>query len=489
MEGATIRRNFIYSSVLIVSTYLIPLFVFPYVSRILGVNNIGICGFVDSIISYYILFSMMGIGILGIREVAKAKDDMSSLFKVFQTLFSLNFLTTVFSIFILFISIFFIDKFNSYKDFLFIGIIKLFFNFLLIEWFYKGMEDFKYISIRSIIVKLSYCLMVFLLIKDKNDVGLYYLLSALMFLFNALFNIFYLKKYIPLKYLYKFNFNQCRIYLKSYFSFGVYLILTSSYITLNVAFLGFVASDKEVGYYSTAVKIYSILIGFFTAFTGVMLPRMSSLIHNNDWLRFKDSINKSFEALFCFAAPILIISILYTSEIIYIIAGKGYSGAVWPMKILMPLIFIIGYEQIIVVQILMPLNRDKAVFINAIVGAFVGIILNIILVPKLYAVGSACVWLIAELSVLISAQYFIYKYVRIHFPFRLFIKTVAFSFPIIILCIFVKMQLLSYGALFSLLVSSLLVSVYFIFLWVKIFKITFVVSFFNDLKMKVQNLF
>ena len=50
-----IKKNFVYNATLTVSQYIIALLIFPYISRIFGVTNIGILGFVDNtlIISFF----------------------------------------------------------------------------------------------------------------------------------------------------------------------------------------------------------------------------------------------------------------------------------------------------------------------------------------------------------------------------------------------------------------------------------------------------
>ena len=98
-----IKRNFFFSSILTTANYIFPLIIFPYISRVLGVNNIGICNFVDSIINYFILFSMMGLSITGIREIAKVKKDKSILQQTFSSLFVLNLISTSIALILLII--------------------------------------------------------------------------------------------------------------------------------------------------------------------------------------------------------------------------------------------------------------------------------------------------------------------------------------------------------------------------------------------------
>lgn len=80
----SIKKNFIYNAILTMSGYIFPLIIYPYISRVLGVANIGACNFVDSIVEYFTIISMMGMNTIGIREIARCKGDRNRLNYVFQ---------------------------------------------------------------------------------------------------------------------------------------------------------------------------------------------------------------------------------------------------------------------------------------------------------------------------------------------------------------------------------------------------------------------
>lgn len=450
-----IKKNFFYSSILTSANYIFPLLTFPYVSRVLGVTNIGICNFVDSIIHYFILFSMMGIGVVGIREVAKYRDNRQKLDKTFSSLFWLNTITTTIALIILLGATCFVDKLITHWQMMAIGSLKLFMNYMLIEWFYKGLEEFRFITIRTIIVKIFYIIGVFLFVRQASDYHIYYLLTVMMIVMNAIINIIYSRHYVTLL-LRKIN---TTLYIKSFFILGIYSLLTSMYLSFNVMYLGFISGETEVGYYSTASKLYRILIAMFTAFTGVMLPRMSSLLSEGKVDEFKKFIRKSTNLLFTFSIPLVVFTIIYAPDIINIIAGKGYDGAILPMRIMMPLMLIIGYEQILVIQTLMPLKKDRAILRNSLYGASVAIILNILLVPIFASVGSSIVWFVSELAVLCSGQYYVSKYTGLHFPWNSLIKNIVINIPLIFLLYLVKSLT---GRFLPIIVASTVVSVYFI---------------------------
>ena len=215
----SVKKNFVYSSILTVSSYLFPLLTFPYVSRVLGVTNIGICNYVDSIITYFCVLSAMGIAVVGVREIASVSDNKVKRSNTFLSILFINASFTIISIVALLICIHTISDLYQYRKLFYIGIIKLLSSLLLVEWFYKGIEDFSYITKRSLIVKSLYVVSVFLFVRTQGDYVVYFLLTILHLTINAIINICHLRNYIIL--------NSIRIsispYIKSYLIMGEFI--------------------------------------------------------------------------------------------------------------------------------------------------------------------------------------------------------------------------------------------------------------------------
>lgn len=380
---------------------------------------------------------MMGIMTVGIREVARAKGDRKLLSKTFSELLSLNLLATLIAVIILLICTMCIPQMSEHKSMFFIGSAKILANTLLIEWLFKGIEDFKYITLRSVIIRGLYVIAVFIFVRKTEDYQTYFLLTSLMVVVNAAVNIVYSRKFVS------FTLRGVNMtpYVKPFLILGSYLLLTSMYTTFNVAYLGFVGDTTEVGYYTTATKLYLIIMSFFTAFTGVMMPRMSSLLAEGKIQDFRRLIDKSINALLAFAFPLIIIGEICAPQIIRIIAGEGYEGAIFPMRIVMPLMAIIGYEEVIVLQVLSPMKKDTAILINSFIGAIVGILLNILIVPRYLSVGTSIVWVMSECTVMLAAQYYVSKYIEYKMPVLSFIKRLLYSLPIVIVLFFINRRI------------------------------------------------
>ena len=467
---ASLKKNLFYSIVLVIANYVFPFLTYPYVSRVLGVTNIGACNFVDSVINYFILFSTLGLDSLGVREIAKHKGDKAALERTFSNLFVVNLSLTGVMLVLLAVLTFTIPQLNEHKDLMFVGAFKLVFNCLMIEWVYKGLEDFKLITLRSIAVKSLYVVAVFIFVRVRDDVWKYYLLSSLMVVANAIVNVVFARDKVHL------SFKDLQFWgtFKSLLALGLYAILTSMYTTFNVMYLGFVSGDAEVGLYSNATKIFSMVMAVFSAFTGVMIPRMSELVSNGDMDGFKSHFHTAVDILFGFSFPIVIWMIIMASDIVRLIAGPEFGGSVVPMMIISPLVFIIGYEQVLVLQALMTLGKDKLLLRNSIIGAVVGVVLNIVLVPVLASIGSAIVWIVTEVLVLVISQIAVYREIQISFPYRESLKNIVVYLPLVALV--VVCGLLPASPVVKLLMSSVAVAVYVIIYQVVIRKCELLVN-------------
>lgn len=435
-----IKKNFVYNSILTISRYVFPLLVFPYVTRVLGVDNIGLCNFYTSVINYFTMLAMMGVGTVGLREIAKSKHNKRILSNIYSSILTINITATLLSLILLVFLTFVVAKFHQNSLFMWIGAAQVFFNTFLIEWLYKGLEEFRYITIRTICVNVIYTVAVFVFVRKSNDYIIYFALTCLVVVVNSLINILQSRKYVR----YSFKGLIIKPFIKPFLILGFYAFLTSMYTSFNVMYLGFVSTDSEVGYYTTAIKMYGAVIAFFTAFTGVMMPRLSSLVGSNNKEEFNALIDKSFSILIAISIPLILYSEVYAPQIIRIIAGTGYEGAIMPMRLLVPLMIVIGYEQITVMQILMPLGKDRAIFTNAMIGAVIGISLNFLIVPFLKSVGTSIVWICSEFGVLISSQYFANKYSNLQFPSKSIVSHFLWLSPIILLNYLISLLHINY---------------------------------------------
>ena len=431
MSQPSIKKNFAYKSVLTLSTYLINFITFPYVARVLGVERIGLVNFVDNTVNYFLLFATIGVGLLGVREIAAVKEDKKRRDQVYSSMLALNLLFTLVSLGIYLLCISTIPKLCQYDELFYIGTAKILFTVFLVEWFFTGVENFRYITLRSILIKVLYIISVFLFVRDTSDYRLYFILTVGVVVLNALINQLYIRKFVRVRW----NNIQLFKYLKQNVTLGIYTLMTSMYLTFNVMYLGLVSNNTEVGYYTTAFKLYSVILGFFTAFTNVMLPRMSSLLANGEKDRFQELVNRSFSVMATCCIPLILCSMIMAPQIVYILSGPGYEGAILPMRIIMPAAFAVGVAQVLAIQVLMPMKKDKVLLIASIIGAVVSLLINLLVVPSVKSVGSAVVLLCSEMGVTGMYVWYVLSQELILIPIKAIGKNVLFSLPSVVICL------------------------------------------------------
>ena len=137
MALSSIKKNFAYKSVLNLSSYLAAFIVFPYTSRIFGPERIGLVNFVDNTVNYFLLFATMGIGLLGVREIAAVKHDERERSRVFANILGLNLLFTFVTFVVYALAVLLIPRLSAHPEMFFIGGAKIIFTALLIEWFFS----------------------------------------------------------------------------------------------------------------------------------------------------------------------------------------------------------------------------------------------------------------------------------------------------------------------------------------------------------------
>lgn len=397
-KTASVKLNMIMNMLLTMSNFIFPLITFPYVSRILLPVGTGKVTFATSVVSYFAMFVQLGIPMYGIRACAKVRDDKEELSRIVHELLFINLIMAIIVYIVFGFSIMLIPKFRAELNlFLVIGSTILL-NSLGVEWLYKAMEKYTYITIRSIIFKIISFIAMFLLIHEQKDYVLYGGITIFAASASNILNFINLRKIIYTKSVGKYNYKR---HIKMVLVFFSMSIATTIYTNLDNVMLGFIKTDTDVGYYGAAVKIKNILLSIVTAASTVLLPRASYYVDKGEMDEFYRILRKTMHFVVVMAISFTIYFIFFAKEGILFLSGKDYEGAILPMQVIMPTLLLIGITNVIGIQTLVPLGREKQVLLSEIAGAITDLILNAILIPKYAATGAAIGTLIAEIVVLI----------------------------------------------------------------------------------------
>ena len=402
----SIKLNFIMNAILTMSSFIFPLITFPYVSRILLPEGMGKVAMGTAVVAYFALLARLGIPMYGIRACAEVRDDKMQLSKVVHELFLINLGMTGISYLLFFITVFAVPSFRSeYILYLIMGT-TLLFETIGVEWLYKGLEEYSYITYRSIFFKILALAATFLFVHTKADYIKYGAITILAASASNLLNFYNLRKYITFHVFFHYNF---KIHVKPILIFFATTCAIVIYTQLNTVMLGLMKTNADVGLYDSAMKIKNILVSVVTALGAVLLPRASYYVKQGLFEEFSRITAKAIHFVCILALPLIAYFMLFATNGIHFLSGKAFDGAILPMQIILPTIFLIGLTNVIGIQVLVPLGKEKEVFYSVFAGGIVDLIACLALIPPLAAIGTAVSNLLAEITVFVVQCYYINK--------------------------------------------------------------------------------
>lgn len=395
-QAPSVRKNFIMNFILTISNFIFPLITLPYVSRVLQAEGVGAVVFVSSNVSYFAMLAMLGIPTYGIRACAKIREDKEKLSKTVQEILLINLVMTVIALIALAVTVLMVDQFYQYKELYLILSTSLVFNMLGVDWLYRALEQYSYITIRSIVFKFLSVLLLLLFVKSKEDYITYGAITVFAGVGSNVMNLINLRKLISLKPAKDLQMSQ---HLRPILTFFMLTVSTTIYLNVDTTFLGFIKGEEAVGYYAAAVKVKQILVSVVTSLGAVLLPRLSFYHEQGLVEEFERLTRKAFNFVFVLALPLVIYFTLLAKQSILFLSGEDFLPAVLPMQLIMPTVLCIGLSNLMGIQILVPTNREKLVVLSTIIGAIVDLLINLVVIPKFGASGAAFAGSVAEFTV------------------------------------------------------------------------------------------
>lgn len=409
----SLRTNYIFNLINTVSQVLFPLITFPYAARIMLPDGIGLVNFYASIINYITLFSCLGIPVYAIKATASVRNNPEELNKVTIEIVSLNLILTVAAYLAVGIICLTVPKVSDNVPLFLILSLGIVFTTIGCEWFYKGIEDFKYITIRGLIVKILSIVILFCFVRTKDDILIYGLYTIIGSIGGNIFNFIRLRKYISIK--------ECigRIqpfrHLKPVLHVFIFSAITSIYLQLNTVILGFMKDATDVGIYTSALKLFGIVNGIIGALSTVMLPRMSNLVAEKDNAEIMRLAQKAYNFSFTFALPVIVGMIVSSPYLIHLFCGESFMASSGCVRIMAPIMLFLSISSLLGYQILYPMGHLNLVIGYCVIGSVLCVILDFLLIPKLSYTGVSISYLLTETVVAIIAVFVSRKYININF--------------------------------------------------------------------------
>ena len=402
MKKKSVNSNYIFNLVYQILIVFVPFIVTPYISRILEADGIGQYSYAQSYVSYFVLLSGVGTLIYGQREISRHRDDTQFCAQLFWEIFLLRVIGVTTSYILYFIII----LPNATNRLVYIlaalEILAVVFD---ISWYFQGFEDFSKITLCNGFSKIVSVFAIFIFVKSKNDLPIYILLYCGSIILGNISMWFWAFPYIT-----KNRLNKIHIFSHLKLSVMLFIpqVALQIYTVLDKTMIGLITkSDYQNGYYEQAMKTSKITLAVVTALGSVMAPRITNLFYKNKKKSIELMLGKSFNIMWALSLPIAVGLFVVADRFVPIYYGIGYGDVIPLLKILCFLVPIIGASNIIGMQYLIPVGKEKYYTISLFSGAIINFTLNSILIYSLQAKGATIASVLAELCITIIQMFLV----------------------------------------------------------------------------------
>ncbi|MDD3999664.1 MAG: oligosaccharide flippase family protein [Bacilli bacterium] len=436
----SIRLNAIFKIILSICNILIPLFVGPYIIRMLSRSSYDIYTKASVEIQLFLALASSAIYTYGIRSVSKVREDKSEVKKVFTELFLIS---VLFNLFFSIMYLFYINYINNHQGEIIYYILLLQFlgSTFAVEWMNEAHENYRFITIKSLFVKVLYIVTVFFLIKGDN-MALYGLIVSLTYVLESLISFLYIYRKNRLK-IRKLNFKR---HAKSILLAFLITNISLLYVQTDKIMLALLVSDAAVTAYTISnyivTSIYNVVISIFV----VAIPRLTNLLHEKKLKEYRILYNEIMQAFLMIFIPILFYVFLFSEEIIVLYAAGKYNDSIIPLKLFVIVIF---FNALVFIQregVLYLSEKERPIIICNLIGGVFNLIANLILyfLNSFNPVNAIVTLIVSYLIVTCLLRFYIKS--KVSKEIKLVNKTILSYFLFSLSIIFIK-KILSYFAL------------------------------------------
>lgn len=396
------KKNLMLNFCFQILNILQPLILSPYISRAIGAEALGVYSYTHSIALYFVLFGMLGVNNYGKRSIAKTRDDKEALTVTFWSIYSFQVAISLISL-IMFVTYTFSFHTELRAVFL-IQSLYVLSGSIDINWFFFGMENFKISLIRNAIVKVLTIILIFVLVKDSNDLLMYtFLMSSSLFL-SQITLIPYVFKYVKFKIP---KFEDMKSHLFPNLKLFIPVIAISIYSHMDRVMLGSIRDMREVGIYENSTKFITISHTIIATFNTVMLPKISNLVSRGDFKKSENYIDRTLEVIILISSLLAFGLAAVGPQLAALYFGVEFTESGYLFRFLAPTIVFMSWASVIRTQYLIPYSRDNVYIYSVVLGAAFNLIINFLLINRIGIYGAAIGTVIAEFSVAFVHTWFV----------------------------------------------------------------------------------
>lgn len=371
----TLFKNTIYKSILSMVNIVVPLIIGPYIMRLLDVNLYGTYNRVFAEFQVFLVFAGFGVYTLGVREISKFRNDKDKVSKLFTNLFVLSLLSNVL-VLLAYVFYSLVTSSGIARTLYLVMTIQIIANIFYVEFVNEALENYKFITIKSIVVKIIYFLAILLAVRKPDDIVIYAIVVSMTNFLNNIISFIYAKKRI------RFDFS--KIEIKKYIKPLIAVLIISNvdllYGQLDRVMLGRYVSDVSVTIYYTAYYLVSTLAAIPYAIINVSIPRLSYLLKNEGKKVYEEKLNNSISSLLFIIVPMCLGVFVLSKEAITIYAGEKYLSAVVPLMITSITRIFIALESVMNNLVMYPNDREDRILKVSLICGISNLVINYLLV-------------------------------------------------------------------------------------------------------------
>ena len=390
-------KNYLYNLSYQLLTIILPIITVPYVTRIFTSEALGNYVFYNSIVSYFSLFAMLGIGVYGTKQIAAASDANST----FWNIYAIQLTASILALFVYVITLVSIPKMSGMVPII-LGIVLLT-KMIDISWLFTGKEDFKKITLRNTMVKVAGVISIFTFIKSSEDLYLYIFLIVI-FDFLGQFVM-----WIPAKKFIKRPSFDTKIIKKNLHPIVLLFlpqVAISLYVVLDRTLLGLLGSYSDVGIYEQGQKLTSILLTVVSSLGAVMLPRVANLLSERKEKEAQNMVRFSFILYNLIIFPMIFGLIAINEIFVKLFLGQNFQDVKYVLYIIVFNIMFIGWTNILGYQVLVVRNKNKEFMLSTTIPAIVSVAVNIAVIPFFGYIGASITSVVVEFLVFAIQWYY-----------------------------------------------------------------------------------
>lgn len=386
----SIIKNYIYTTIYQIMLLIVPLITMPYLTRVFTPDQIGINSFTASVVNYFMLFGALGMQMYANRQIAYVRDNNEKLRTTFWSLYATQLITTTISLIAYLIFILFV---RENKIIYFVQGLSVIATMIDISWLFMGLEDFKKVSLRNIIVKILGLIGIFAFVKTSDDLLLYIFISAVINVIGMVIMWLYIPREIRKIKVDKMLMIKTIIPLLLLF---LPQIASQVYTLLSRTMIGIFSTDAQVAFYDYSQKIVRIVLALIASIGTVLMPRVSNMNSNGENDKIKEFVNKAFMFVSYISIPMAFGLMGVSENLISWFLDKEYIQVGSLAAISSIIIIPVSWANIIGVQYLIAIKEENKYTYSVVISSVLSFIANIILIPKMGALGAVISLIIAE---------------------------------------------------------------------------------------------